>query len=61
MLPECAMDEPQGKGLWGLQGHQLQLRYLGWVGGMDSSETPPRGHGSHLAFPLVPLAPTCRE
>lgn len=22
------MDEPQGQGLWGLQGHQLQLRYL---------------------------------
>ena len=30
--PECAMDERQGQGLGGLQGHQLQLRYLGRVG-----------------------------
>lgn len=32
MLPERAMDEHGGQGLRGLQGHQLQLRYLGWEG-----------------------------
>lgn len=59
VLPECAMNKHQGQVLRGLQGRQLQLRYLVWVE-WAAVRLPPR-QGSRLALPCVLLAPTCRE
>lgn len=56
MLPECAMDEPQGQGLWGLQGHQLQLRYLGWLGECMAVSPPHTRAGVLPGSPTGPLS-----
>lgn len=55
VLPECAMDKPQGQGLWGLQGHQLQLRYLGWRGEWTAVRPPSRA-GVPPGSPTGPLS-----
>ena len=54
--PECAVDEPQRQGLRGLQGDQLQRRYLRWTREW-AAVRPPSPSGVPRSSPPCPLSP----